>query len=137
MATKFFEAGLLELMALVNLRNFFILYERTKDIILESIPVFACGFKSHMELNTDLTWNYYFGFQILNLDFHSAYNGYKFIIQILWFYNLILYKYLYWASYTLKSSQIQLHTRNIIYNKLLHTTFLDGIYDCCAKFYSR
>ena len=50
---------------------------------LESIPGLYLGSKSDTDMNIELPYNYYFGFQIWNLDFWADYNRRKLTIRLL------------------------------------------------------
>ena len=73
--------------------------------ILWPITGLNCGAESHTYLNIDQTWNYFFEFQIWDMDFQPAYNWCKLTIWLLWCSNLILYKPLSWTSLNLDSRQ--------------------------------
>ena len=58
--------------------------------LLESIPGLNQGVESQLELNTDMTCNSNFEFQICNLDLHPDYNKSKLAIWLLWCSDFIL-----------------------------------------------
>ena len=100
--------------------------------VLISIPVFYHRVKSHMDLKSDMTFNYYFEFQIWNLDLQSAYNTCKFTIWLWWCSNLIPYNSFWWTSSNLKSIHIKStyseHNVNLIPSGCVHfMIFLGGI----------
>ena len=73
--------------------------------VLEYITGLDRGVKSHMNLNIDLTHNFYFELWIWNLDLQPSYNRCIITIWLVWWFNLILYNHFSWNSSTLNSSQ--------------------------------